>query len=322
MATESFDREQAESAIASDDPVALAASGDRESLERLRTAEEVLERKHHRQQRQRRVPISAQAVVGFVALAGFFANAFQNWSSEKRWQKEFERTQATDRQKTFFEITGMATEPSNPDKRLVGYALLKEFMDDDLYREKAKLLLEEALGRELRENNSVGIDEQHSAAFVAILSALARTSSCRALEDSTSSINLVAKRKTMPVEERAEILHVYVRWLIGRAAELCTSFADLQFVRKPLADALVREPELGGLRGKIASSRANAAIAQILRDHCEDEIGSTDVASCSVVLKKYGALCNGLKEDTQAIPEESAACQALRETPASAGPGN
>src|SRR6185503_10717751 len=148
MTTDELDREQAEAALATNDAVALAGSGSRDALERLRTAEEVLERMHQRQRRLRRVPISAQAVVGFVALAGFFANAFQNWSSEKRWQKEFERTQASDRQKTFFEITGMATEQANPDKRLVGYALLKEFMDDDTYREKAKLLLEEALGRE------------------------------------------------------------------------------------------------------------------------------------------------------------------------------
>jgi hypothetical protein len=40
------------------------------------------------------------------------------------------------------------------------------------------------------------------------------------------------------------------------------------------------------------------------------------------VLKKYGALCDMLKEDTEAIPEESAACQALRESPAAAAAGN
>lgn len=313
MGPHNLDREQAEAALASHDPIGLAASGDRDALERLRIAEEVLERKHQRERRLRRIPFSAQAVVGFVALAGFFANAFQNWSSEKRWQKEFARTQASDRQKTFFEITGMATEQANPDKRLVGYALLKEFMDDETYREKAKLLLEESLGRELRENNAVGIDEEHSAAFVAILSALARTGECRALEQSTSSINLVAKRKTIAVEERAEILHVYVRWLLGRAVEICPTLADVQFVRKPLADAIVREPELADLRGKVTSSQANAAIAAILREHCDDEIGTTDVASCATALRKYAELCDSLKQDTAAIPEEAAACQALRE---------
>lgn len=320
MATEGTDRDQASAAFAGDDPVALAASSDRDALERLRTAEEVIERKHQRERRRRRFPASAQAIVGFVALAGFFANAFQNWSSEKRWQKEFARTQASDRQQTFFEITSMATEQANPDKRLVGYALLKEFMDDPTYHEKAKLLLEEALGRELRENNALGIDEQHSAAFVAVLSGLARTTECHALEDATSSINLLAKRKGLPVEQRVEIVHVYVRWLLGRALEICPTLTAVQFVRKPLADAVMREPQLARLHGKVTPSQVNAALAGILRSHCEDEIGTTNVASCPNVLRKYEAFCEGLKVQAQVIPEETAACQALhqpREPPAS-----
>jgi hypothetical protein len=311
----SSDREEAvDSALEREDAPDLAKAGTREELDRLNLAEDILQKRHGRRQRRSKFIVASQTMVGYVALAGFFANAYQNYSSEQRWRKEFERTQRTDKYRSFFETTALATDPANRDKRLVGYALLKEFMDDPGYQSKATLLLEESLARELRSSTSTaGLDEEHDAAFVAILSGLARTTDCKALENAAGSIDRVVRKRNNAVERRAEIFHLYIRWLFGRAIEVCAGTKELRGVRRPLQEAILKDPELVGAKGKVAAGKANAHIAEILRDHCFQEFGNTDVANCPKIMEKYVALCAGWDKQPEDLPEEGEACKKARE---------
>lgn len=313
----SLDKDEAvDRALEQDDASELAKLSTRDELERMNLAEEMLQKRHSRQQRRSKFVVASQTMVGYVALAGFFANAYQNWSSEQRWSKEFERAQRTDKYRSFFETTALATDPGNRDKRLVGYALLKEFMDDPAYQPKAMLLLEESLARELRNSTApLGVDEDHDAAFVAILSALARTSLCSHLEGATGSVGRLVKNGKGPTEERSEIFHMYVRWLFGRAIEICPTAKALRSVRRPLQQAALNEPGLvHGNGGKLRPADANARIAEILRDHCLEEIGSSDVASCPTIIRRYADLCAEWKrQEPEIMPEEKAACERLSE---------
>src|SRR5438874_12054848 len=91
-------------ALDAEDPIALSKAASSEELARLIAAEELLEKRDARKRRSRRAFLLAQALVGYVALAGFFANAYQNWNNKKqaedrartdeeRWAKEFKRSQ-------------------------------------------------------------------------------------------------------------------------------------------------------------------------------------------------------------------------------------
>ena len=176
---------------------------------------------------------------------------------QERWSKEFERARQADKYRAFFETTVLATDSANADKRLVGYALLQEFVSDIEYTNKAMLMLEESLSQELRSNTKQGIDEAHRNAVVAIVTALSETHDCGALERAARTIDRVAQRhgKYKDAEESGEVFRVYVRRLLGQAAEVCHTPADFRAVRRPLRDTLVKIPEIGGLTAPVTDDR-------------------------------------------------------------------
>jgi hypothetical protein len=275
-----------------EDPVRLARAASLEELQRMIAAEDILEKRHHRKQRRARWAIVAQALVGYVALAGFFANAYQNWNNKKqaeeraradeeRWGKEFKRSQDADKYRAFFETSALATDPQNRDKRLVGYALLKEFVDDKDYNSKATFMLEESLALELRDDTGPGLDEPHRAAVVAILTALSHTSDCRALARAARSVEKLATRhaQSKDVEESREVLSLYILRLVGRGAEVCPT-KDFLDLRRPIRDLVLRLPELAGLTGKPAPAAVDQRIAQISKTRCQEELDS-GVSECA-----------------------------------------
>jgi len=247
-------------ALAAKDPYALAAAANKEQLDSLRSAEELIEADRKRLQSSSRFTVAAQILVGWVAILGFCVNAYQSWTNKQqaerqsqvdqdRWSKEFQRAREADKYRAFFETTVLATDTANADKRLVGYALLQEFVSDSDYSSKAMLMLEESLAQELRRNTGQGIDEAHRNSVVAIVTALSETRDCGALARAARSIDKVAQRLNRygDVEEAGEVFDVYVRRLVGRAAEVCTTMADFRTVRRPLRDTLVKAPKIGGL---------------------------------------------------------------------------
>src|SRR4051794_33150292 len=91
-----------------EDPLALARAATLDELQRLKAAEELFHLRHQRRSRVASVAAFSQALLGFVAVAGFFANAYQTLENrqqslrheaedEHRWQEEFERAKQADR---------------------------------------------------------------------------------------------------------------------------------------------------------------------------------------------------------------------------------
>ena len=315
---QAFDRE---------DPIALAHNATDEELKKIKRAEEVLELRHGRRKRSGRTAQIAQALVGYVALAGFFANAYQNWNSKKqaderakeekdRWAKEFQRAQDADKYRDFFETSALATDPANADRRLVGYALLKEFVDDDKYNPKATFLLEEALSIELRGGTAThGMDEEHRLAVVAILGALAHTSDCKALSHAARTVErlggTVAKKAGVAavdpdIEEKQEVFDLYVRRLVGRAAIICTTPAAFREVRRPLRDAIEKQPTLAALQAKPTAQGANSRIAEMLRDGCKNDQESNALTDCPDMEKGYAKLCAEMQKLPDFTDDQSA----------------
>jgi hypothetical protein len=227
-------------ALDAKDPYALAATANKEQLDTLRSAEELIEADRKRLSTNK-FTIAAQVLVGWVAILGFLVNAYQSWTNKQqaerqaqvdqdRWSKEFQRAREADKYRAFFETTVLATDTANSDKRLVGYALLQEFVSDVEYSSKAMLMLEESLAQELRRNTSQGIDEAHRNAVVAIVTALSETRDCGALARAARSVDKVAQRLSRygDIEEASEVFDVYVRRLVGQAAEVCTTMADFR----------------------------------------------------------------------------------------------
>jgi hypothetical protein len=300
-----------------EDPQAIAQTADLDELKRLIAAEDLLEKRHARKQRRARMFTLAQAMVGYVALAGFFANAYQNWinkrqaearaqADEKRWAQEFKRAQDADKYRAFFETAALATDPNNADKRLVGYALLKEFVSDELYNSKATLMLEESLALELRNEESTGLDEPHRAAVMAILSALSHTSDCSALGRAARTIGKLATKhqQSHNLAESREVLALYILRVIGRAAEVCPP-RDLLEVRRPIREFMLRQPEVAGLSGHMAAVDADARIAQILEARCREEIEG-GIPDCADVPASWKKLCAQLSKEK--LPDAQGLC--------------
>ncbi len=198
----------------------------------------------------------------------------------------------------------LATDPTNADKRLVGYALLQEFVDDDDYNTKATLMLEESLGNELRNKKAEGLDEAHRSAVVAIVSALAQSSDCGALERAARSIDKITLHhaRAGDAQEVLEIFRIYVRRLVGRATIGCKTMKGFADVRRPLIDAIQRMPELGGAMIKLPDPVANERVARLLVEVCEEQSSSNGMTECSVIYDHYARLCDdGTKVDDEAV---------------------
>jgi len=301
-------------ALAAKDPFALAAAANKEQLDSLKSAEDLIEADRRRLQSANSFTVAAQILVGWVAILGFCVNAYQSWTNKQqaerqsqvdqdRWSKEFQRAREADKYRAFFETTVLATDTANYDKRLVGYALLQEFVTDAEYSSKAMLMLEESLAQELRRNTGQGIDEAHRNAVVAIVTALSETHDCGALARAARSIDKVAQRlsKYGDVEEAAEVFDVYVRRLVGQAAEVCTTMADFRTVRRPLRDTLVKAPRIGDLKFPTTPEAANTRMAEILRDRCLTDVAVSGATDCPDIFAGYARLC----DQPEALPKES-----------------
>ena len=276
-----------------------------DELNRLKAAEELADLRERRRQRGSRFLLITQSMVAYIALAGFFANAWQTWTNKKsgeeartleqaRWQQEFKRAQEADKHRAFFETSILATDKENDDKRLVGYTLLQEFVADPLFNFKATLMLEESLAQELKKNErDVGLDENVRAQVVAIVTAISQTHECDKLQRAAQSIDRIAQRtaKVHDVVETGEVFRVYVRRLIGRAAVICNSMHEFRGVRAPIRDTLRNFPGLADLSGTVTVAAANARVAELLRERCDDELKTSGASDCKLVYKGYSELC-------------------------------
>ncbi len=302
-------------ALDAKDPYALAAAASTEELDRLRSAEDLIETDRKRLQSSSTFSVAAQILVSWIAILGFGVNAYQSWSNkqqaekqsevdQERWNKEFLRAREADKYRAFFETTVLATDAANPDKRLVGYALLQEFVSDAEYTNKAMLMLEESLAQELRTNTGQGIDEAHRNAVVAIVTALSETKDCGALARAARSIDRVAQRHSRygDLEETGEVLGVYIRRLVGQAAEVCTTMADFRSVRRPLRDTIVKAPKIAGLTFPTTPEAANTRMAEILRDRCLADVAVSGATDCPSIFASYVALCEKPELPPKEVP--------------------
>jgi hypothetical protein len=307
------------------DPAELARSSTLDELQRMKVAEELHQLRAERTSRRSQVATFAQVVVGFVALAGLGVNAYQSWSNKQqqehrdraeaeKWTKEFARASQADKYRAFFETSMLATDGQNADKRLVGYALLQEFVRDPTYDEKAMIMLEESLSQELKGSPKARLDETRRAAVGAILTSLAGTDDCRVLQRAARSVDRVARfhARTRDDGETREVVDVYVRRLVGRAAQVCGTLKDFKAVRLPIRDTMLRNPELLGLN-EPTEAEANLLMAAILRQACEDEMSYSGASDCPDILRSYAALCEKGARDA---PEDRAACAVIQEAAA------
>jgi hypothetical protein len=293
-----------EKAIAENDALALLKAAGPEELERIKTAESVLALTLERKKNTAGWTLVSSTLVGIVAVVGMLVNSYQSYTSRQaqqqqaqidqdRWNKEFVRAQRADKYRAFFETSVLATDPSNADKRLVGYALLQEFVADDDYNSKATLMLEESLTQELRSKQVEGLDAAHRSAVVAIVTALSQSPDCHALERAARSIDKIAQHHSQAQDtaEVLEIFRIYVRRLVGRAALTCKTMGDFVDVRRPLIDAIQRMPELGGAMVRLANPVANARVAKLLVDVCDDESSINGLNECQAIYAHYAGFC-------------------------------
>lgn len=317
------DRSTIEKAINTHDALTLEGAATVEQLTHLKVAEEVLALARERKKNTGAWAALSQALVGIVAAVGMLVNGYQSYTAkvqqqqqrqvdQERWNKEFDRAQRADKYRAFFETSVLATDPTNADKRLVGYALLQEFVDDEDYNSKATLMLEESLAQELRSNKDTGLDERHRNAVVAIVSALSEGANCHALERAARSIERIARRHAVAqdVDETGEIFRIYVRRLVGRATVACKTMKDFVAVRRPLVEALATLPEIVGAAAPLNATESATRVAQLLVDICREEMTTTGVGECQAMIEHYSALCG---EAAAAVPrEEGPACEVVR----------
>ena len=318
-----------EAQSSADDPAELARSNSLDDLQRMKLAEELAHLRTERKKSRSRLVIASQVLVGYIALAGFFVNAYQSHANkqhqdeqaridQEKWNREFARASQADKYRAFFETAMLATDPTNADKRLVGYALLQEFVQDPLYERKAMVMLEESLSQELRGGPAAKLDAAHRATVVAIVTALGETDDCRALQRAARSVDRVALRyaRTKDEGETRDVIDTYVRRLVGRAAQVCSTLKDFQAVRRPIRDTMMKNPDLLGLNDP-SEEDANILTAAILCQRCQEELAYSGASECPDVLRHYQALCG---RDGGPPQEERAACETIGEAVARLSP--
>lgn len=311
-------------AIKREDLAHVAKAMALEDLEKMKLAEEVFDLHFKRRKRSGKLAVATQSILSLVAIGGIFQNAYQSWSNnqqqarqqqadQQRWSQEFERAKEADKYRAFFETSALATDPTNPDKRLVGYALLQEFVQDKEYNAKATLLLEQALDQELGRDKDPGLGEASRSMVTTILGSLSGTNDCKALEQAARSVDRIAKRlaSTHDTEEAAEVFGLYVRALVGRAPLACSSFDDVRQVWRPLREALQKNPVMGGLASKApTAAEAGTRIVEILRDRCLREVQVAGSSDCAELFERYAERC-AERAGTSKNPQ---ACQILTDT--------
>ena len=322
--SESDLNESLEKSLNQEDPLKIFATFTPEQLLKLKQTEELLELRHKRKKRQSRFLEVSQAMVGYIALVGIFANAYQTYINkqqqtkqatieQERWSKEFDRARQADRYRAFFETSMLATDASNSDKRLVGYSLLQEFVDDKDYNSKATLALEESLMQVLRNDVGVGLTEAHRNAVVAIITSLSQSSDCRALERAARSIEKIARRhaQTQDIKETEEVFGVYLRRVMGRAALVCPTLAELRQVQRPLAETASRIPEIVGLAAPLSVAAATTRLVELLRLECRHENSVIGGSECPAIFRHYAKLCADIHKTNLGEFEAAAASCAI-----------
>ncbi len=304
------------------DPAELARTASLDELQRMKAAEELYRLRSERTARRSRLAVAGPVLVGYVALAGLMVNAYQSWTNKQqqehrdrsemeKWNKEFARASQADKYRAFFETSMLATDSANADKRLVGYALLQEFVHDPIYDEKAMIMLEESLSQELRGAPRDKLDDVRRAAVRAILTSLAGTDDCRALQRAARSVDRVARfhANNRDDGETREVVDVYVRRLVGRAALVCESLKDFRAVRQPIRDTMLANPGLLGLNAP-TEAEANLLMASILVQKCEEEMTYSGASECPAILRAYATLCEKGGRDPA---DDRAACEVMQE---------
>ena len=172
-------------------------------------------------------------------------------------------------------------------------------------------MLEESLSQELRGAPKDKLDDARRASVRAILTSLAGTEDCRALQRAARSVDRVARyhARTRDEGETREVIEVYVRRLVGRAAIVCGSLKDFRAVRQPIRDTMLRNPELIGLNSP-TDAEANLLIASILRQRCEEEMNYSGASDCAEILRAYAALCDKGGREPE---DDRLACQVAQE---------
>ena len=170
-------------------------------------------------------------------------------------------------------------------------------------------MLQEALSQELKRGSSTSLADDTRAAVMAILSALSQTKDCAALTKAAHSIDTVAKRlaETHNKAEAQEVYAIYVRRLLGRAAQVCKTSSDFRGVRAPLREALVRQtgltPPIQG--SELGAKEVNTAIAQLLVARCQAEQQVAGSSDCPDVRAGYLELCPELTRGPDGASERT-----------------
>lgn len=298
-------------AMSKRDPVALleAAGSD---IGALKAAEDVIAARAKAEDKgPGKFVLASQGLVGWLALIGVALNVFQMYSNRKqfeqqrtseeaRWRSEFDRAQAADKHNAFLQVSGLITD-GQVDRRLLGYALLGEFMGDKDYYDKAQLMLEE---RMLAETQDKQFDEQHRNALRVIVRTLSATKDCDALIKGASAIHKLKKVRDLqlsgddgidtPVEE---LYADFVRYIYGHALVVCSGKPDeLKQVRTEIRVAL--EPYVKGTSDREKKIAGNKLVAQYLRDRCFDEPQGGQ-NECVTLFTAFESHCKELEKDVK-----------------------
>ena len=321
MADPLNDEKAIRDALAARDPVKLAQAAGA-GIGALKAAEDVIEAREKAEDKPSKLAIASQALVGWLALIGVALNVFQMYANHKqyqesraadqeRWQLEFQRSQESDKHNAFFQVSALITD-SVIDRRVLGYALVAEFMGDKEYYDKAQLMLSERLAAEV---DAKDFDEAHRNAVRVIVRTLSQTKDCVALIQGASAIHRLKTARdeqmngedgiSTPVED---LYADFVRYIYGRALVVCAGrYDELRLVRNELRSAML--PMMKGADNKEKAIAANKLIVQYMRDRCLDEPQGAQ-SECPAIFEAFSRRCQHIeqkKPDDWATEKEACA---------------
>jgi hypothetical protein len=312
-------------AILAKDPVklALAAGAD---IGALKAAEDVIAARARAEERPSKIALASQALVGWLALIGVALNVFQMYSNRKqfeqqraseevRWKQEFDRTRASDKHNAFFQVAALVTD-GEVDRRLLGYALLGEFMGDKEYYDKAQLMLGERMAAETQAKD---FNESHRNALRVIVRTLSQTHDCEALIQGATAVHHLRRARDVqlsgddgistPVEE---LYADFVRYIYGRALLICGGRHDeVKLIRNEIRAALI--PYVKGKDDREKRMAGNRLMAQYLRDRCLDEPPGAS-SECPGIFNAWLLGCkDNEKKDPKGYQTEKEGCDLAKE---------
>ena len=115
--------------------------------------------------------------------------------------------------------------------------------------------------------------------------------------------------KYADIDENRELLSLYARRLVGRAAVICKTPAEFLSVRHPIREALAKVPDVEHLGKNSTEIDQRKGVVRLLIDACTLEMQEYATRECVDIRTHYQSICREMHKDSALWKKEEEPCK-------------